>query len=466
MTHRTDDRGGHALSLSLSLVAIPGAAQSCDANWDCNLVFDGDTSDVAVGAVIRAWGPEDEVFVAYERRFPTQTDDPHELYVNKYRCSGSDCSSPTLVVSESMVGQEVLFDQGVVPTMNVYEPSSSSSRYLNFVVRDRADRLAPNCGSATVDYVDASPNDTQATNLDLRHWYWTPNLQAAWDLAVSTSSCIDRNAPYARTVQSGSADGYIRACWRVANSPDQIECGTQTGPNGAYTVSTLSNAPPGGGGAVRQEHVALDLDSGDRIAVHRSREQNHWRIRVRFVDDATDPDVVLFEGTSTDITEGPDYPDFHISGNGKYFVAWHEKLNSADDKIWTGRCNPNTSDCTDEANWDVDEAFAEDGLRHVHVTTDGNRLFMVYMEDDGSGAWRVRYRTKCWSDASWSASETPHEPANSGWDQSLFLGRMATAADRGDNVFHAAFVDMDNVFNGFNGDGDAYWVSRTYTDCP
>jgi hypothetical protein len=346
-------------------------------------------------------------------------------------------------------------------------------RALNLVTRDRIERYHPNCGPTTDDYVDADPGmDLQATELDIRHLWHSQTTTSQYTLDLSTTTCTDRSGGYVATVQSGGDKGLIRACWRYKGGPDEIHCATSTA-NGTYAVDPLNNF------GVHQEHVALVLDGGDRVAVHRSRESDQWRIRARFVDDVSDPDVVIREGdTNADERFGQDYPDFNMTSTGRYFAVWHEDLdagNSEDDNIYASRCRPGTEDCTDENNWNTQVVRTSQELRHVHTTSDGDRLFIAYMEDidsdPGEQTWRIAYQTKCATDTSWSAPDYPHEPAtvNSTWDQSTGYGRSAVAADRTDNVFHVVFAEGDEFLGNSDpwpDDADIYWASIPYTDCP
>jgi hypothetical protein len=465
------------LAVACLALSPAASAQSCTSatGWISRSVFNGTAgSDIPVAVSLRAWGPTDEVFVVYERRFPTQTDMPHKLYLRGYTCTDSVCGVNNAVTTyaQQQISSTVYHDQYMHPAAAI-DISSGGARKLAVVHRERIN----SCDGDSTAYQDEVPSDPEAKRLELREIQWYSNGDPTGSYVVERDPsgdnvCTDRGTPYARY---NNSLGRTRACWRwdddkpTSGAKTQIHCGRRDS-SGSYTVTTLTNPEPSVSGIlVDQDHVSFDLDpdvSDRRLVVHRSAEMSGDKLRLRFPDDTPATDLVM---ASAD----PGQPDFAISSTGVWHMVWHEGYGESS-KIKHAWCQPGgANQCKVAGNWTT-ELVEDDGadLRHAQVNTDGDRVFVVFMVDpDGNGQYRVQYKTRCNSGVTaWEqhiAPAYPCTPTTASEDQSLLMGRPSTAVDRGSNVFHVGFLQVDALDAlGRHNDGEVIWSRITYPDCP
>jgi hypothetical protein len=163
------------LGTALLALAPPARAQSCSSGvgWISRPVFTGSAgSDIPVSVALRAWGPTDEVFLVYERRFPTQTDMPHKLYLTGYQCPDSVCASNALVpYLPQQVSSTIYHDQYAHPAVAI-DVSSGNVRKVSILYRDRA---TTGCDGDNVAFLDELPSDPEAKRLDLVEAEWYSN---------------------------------------------------------------------------------------------------------------------------------------------------------------------------------------------------------------------------------------------------------------------------------------------------
>jgi hypothetical protein len=188
---------------------------------------------------------------------------------------------------------------------------------------------------------------------------------------------------------------------------------------------------------------------------------------VRVREDPADPVVTLASGEV-------DHPAIVESSNGAILVVWSEGL-GAGSMIKMRSCTPTAgAPCDDVNDWTQVAATVHTGnrLRHPNIVTDGNRQMVTFMEDVGAEQNRVRFKSRC-ATGTWAAetAETIQHPEGdplSTWDQAMFFGHIQMAADRGDNIVHATFVEADDYDQQATipHAGSVWWTSRSYLDCP
>jgi hypothetical protein len=179
--------------------------------------------------------------------------------------------------------------------------------------------------------------------------------------------------------------------------------------------------------------------------------------------------TVAFHDTQKDTTV--DFPDFsgvvdvsfdrtHVNN------IWHPSIEVEDDQIhlvngdgdlldYRTCTKSSNSDCLDTADWDHEEL--PNDADEAAIVADGERLFIVFSEDGV-----VKTATKCVGATSWTFN-TPRPPGTKA--QMLYSGKPYAVVNKHDNVLHIAFVENSSGLQN-EGDGEAWWLRRSYTDCP
>jgi hypothetical protein len=93
------------------------------------------------------------------------------------------------------------------------------------------------------------------------------------------------------------------------------------------------------------------------------------------------------------------------------------------------------------------------------------------VDPDGAGQYRVQFKSRCNSGTiEWEpniTASTPCVPTTASDDQSLIMGRPSSAVDRGSNLFHVGYLQVDTLDAlGRHNDGDVVWSTAPYSDCP
>jgi hypothetical protein len=482
----------------------PALETTCDpddAGWSCHEVYtnDEDPEEQAVAAVISLWEPPAggarppaELYLAYETRDPADSvlPTPHRLYVDGYGCSAGDgCATATqLVTSRGLpehIGEDVLFDQPMMPSMALY--SDANGRALNILRRTRIDRAAAAstdpmlCGSGQA-YADLDgPTEPGAFNLDLEHLLWTESaapVSTTVDATDRGGACQDRG----RSDIDLNPSGDWSACWRK---------GPPVGDGEIWCRREFQLAAPQVAAAdVNFNHPTFELvgSTNTRALVYNSQDAG---------DPLPDPVVNFDLGPVHEEMGGAgwDHPDMTITSNNVVVVAWEvadpdevaaDEIKVAWCALSTGCDHPTTDPYTTE--WFFDSVTLADGAQYAHVTSDGDRIVIAYTEDVDADVDvrrnRVKVATRCLapypgSNQPWAFEDTwvvtqPQEPANTDWSQSLMWGHSAVAMDRVDNALHVAWVEAnqvqplvvygeDHYQPGY--EADVYWASTAYDDC-
>lgn len=292
-----------------------------------------------MASAVRVWGPTNEAFVAYERRFPTGDDIPHELYLKGYECNangGPMCGSGNMPVTfaEQLVGNALYHDQFLNPSAALTRVGSGA-RQLSTV---RRRRIVDGCDGDTTAYRDEGTGDPEAQLVDLEESEWFSDTETETNRTVETDllfdgECTDRGVSYTRYDPSVDRP---RAVWRWDDDPldatdkkQEVRHGVR-GSGGRWTKTVLSNEDPNAPGTFYdQDHPALDIDAGQSLVVHRSVQGTDNKVLMRFLSDPADPRLTL--------TSDGDYPNLDVSSTGWYHAVWHDHAPGS--IIWHGECD-------------------------------------------------------------------------------------------------------------------------------
>jgi hypothetical protein len=420
--------------------------------WDTEVVFDGTPQGtVATVAAVKSWSPTDEIFVVYEVMDPATQPFTTQLYVAGYQCTPADCSTIAQVYGPDPVGRP-LRGQPAQPTLAIRRGPELSVLHRG--------RTFADCDGDGVLY-DQETEGSDLEDLDLIEDIWDPTSGWTAEIPVVSSTVTPCGNRGLSSLRHHPSTRDPHACWahQPDTGPDELECGSR--PLAApflWSSTTLDN------GGDKQDHAWLTFDAaGNRVVAHRHTNES---VAVRFVDGG---DL----SASFDAGLEEDYPALsYARATGTFHLAWHE-ASGEDSQLRYARCEPATASagCQDWADWSGSLETVQDTgehLKHVGLAVDRQRVFLVYMEDidddDVTEQYRVRWRTRCGTDA-WSSPETLRTPSTDTWDQSITYGRPVLAVNRQDNVLHVVFTEADS--HNFNyTDSDVIWSRTTYEDCP
>ncbi|MEQ1692463.1 MAG: hypothetical protein ABMA00_14335 [Gemmatimonas sp.] len=230
----------------------------------------------------------------------------------------------------------------------------------------------------------------------------------------------------------------------------------------------------------KRQHPDLLLDgSNNRVVFTQDTQSNgaNQQIVVHFPD--TGASSLTLEANGVNGITAVNYPQVDDSTNGIWHLVFYEDYTSggtSGSKIRHAYCTASTG-CDAIGEWKFEDVATTTSanllLRNPYVTTDGNRVFIVYMEDTNSTTtqtYKADYESTCGTASagwSWAAASSTPRSATSGWSQSLFMGRKPVAANRVDNVFYWDYAEVSSYPTSPSmSDGDLWWSRTTYTDCP
>lgn len=441
------------------------AAQS----WTSVLIEPNTATTEPVGVSVRQWTATDQVFFAIETR-ESAGDMEHLIQVEEWTCSNPSCTAVSLTDGPDVLDNVIRGDQYMNASMGIQRETSTAPIKLQMAMRGL---YHLDCDGDGIDYAAEPLNDKNVTGLTMRRWIWDTAVgEYAYPPVLLfppvNTVCEDAGLSYTR-IQTATQEPHTVFRWNTNPGPggalDRLEYAVNT------TSTTVPNTNPGGS-TVEQEHAQFDFyDEGEkRVVAHRSYEQTapgvvQWVIRVQFLDESPAPDVRFFG------THDADYPSI-VYHDERFHLVWNEQNNArTDGKIWYATCDRTSTDCFLAGNWDVELVDAGSDMQHANVEVDGNRVFIVYMDDldptFGDMDYRVRVKTQCFGAAAWStvSEATPRSPANAEWTQSIYMGRPNFALNRVDNLFHLGLIEAQSYLPTAN-DREAYWVRASYSDCP
>lgn len=437
--------------------------------WIEQRIQEGDEDLVPVGVAIRQWGPTDEVFFAVESRVP-EPDGDHTLAVQHWTCGDSSCTTATINGLEDPIGDALRLGQYWFPSMAIQrlDPQGESGerpRQLHIVARDR---IRANCvgNGAYESFTNAFDNNVRF--LDLREFRWDTsagaqpaNPSGQVRMGDFDEICEDAQLSWTK-VFSGTGEVHTSYTWN--ENPDNI-----AQPTGVPDVEVARSAPPAQGNGwdrliasrwywyngdpVVQQNPSFDFYDDDARAVAYDVTDG---ARVQFVDDATpwNHDVEFPGIAGTGINARPSIA-YHVA-SGRYHLVGSPE--NSQDVLYTTCQEGLGVDCLDGADWSVPTIIGQGD--HASVEVDGDKVFVVYENA------AVYVLSQCVGDASWNV-QVPRAPVG-GRLQSLYSGRPTFAINKQANVLHVAFTERPQTIpNEVNPDeGDAWWVRRTYNDCP
>jgi hypothetical protein len=420
--------------------------------WESEVVYDGTPlGPVATVAAVKTWPATDEVFVLYEVKDPATQPFITQMYVTGYQCTPADCSTVAQAYGPDAVGRP-LRGQPAQPTLAIRRGIQGPELSILHRGRTHAD-----CDADGVLY-DQETEGPDLEDLDLLEEIWAPASGWLSEIPVVSTTTTPCSNWGLSTLHHHT--GSVHACWahQPPTGPDELQCGSRLlAAPFLWSWTTFDN------GGDKQDHAWLAFDSdGNRIVAHRHTNES---IAVRFVDQG---DL----SASFDAGLEEDYPVLDYARNtGTLHLAWHE-ADGVDSLLRYASCAPAlaASGCQDWTDWELSLETVQDtgdNLKHVGMVVDGQRVFLVYMEDIDAGVteqYRIQWRTRCGTEP-WSAPETLRTPAIDTWDQSITYGRPVLAVNRQDNVLHVVFTEADS--HNFNySDSDVIWARTSYEDCP
>jgi hypothetical protein len=441
-------------------------ATLAQAQWTGIRIQEGDDDLVPVGVAIRQWGPTKDVFFAIESRVPVLNGD-HTAAVHHWSCSNASCTGATPVGQAHPIGDAVRLGQYWFPSMAVQRLDVLNlPRKLHIVARDR---IRVNCVGTEAYAAKNNPLDDNIRFLDLREFTWdtqvgTLQITPASQLRLGDMDevCEDAGTSWTK-VFPGTGHVYTSYSWNetpyahpAGVVPPDVEVADRPDNGGFWSNDVVPRWYWHAGDPTVHANPSFDFYDAEARAV--AYDTTHGA-RVQFVDDATPwAHDVLFPGISdsTGQTIDADPSIAYHAAAGRYHLVGAP---SGKEQVLYTTCQEAPGvDCLETAHWTVPTQIAS-GVR-ASVEFDGNRVFVIY-----EGAAAVTLLTKCVTDAAWT-TQTPRVPP-SGYLQSLYSGRPSMVVNKLDNVLHVAFTERVDNQPLINPDqGDAWWLRRTYSDCP
>ncbi len=436
-------------------------------SWTSVLLEPDTGTTIPVAVAVRQWPATDQVFFAIEiRETGALSENEHLLEVHEFTCGNAPCSTVTLTDGPDVLDGVLRGGQFMNTSMGIHRETATAPITLSLV---RRSVVEDDCDADGLNYDTEGIGDTNVRNLAIRRWGWDTSVGANFPTIIQSTPgntiCEDAGLSYTRVLTPGHVT-HAAYRWNVnpdINALDRIEYW-----NGVSNI-TVPNTNPGGG-QTEQDHVTFDFyDNSKRVIAHRSWETVggvlRSVIRVQFLDEPAPAPDIRFVGDFVS-----DYPSI-VYDNNRFHLVWHDQQATTAGRVRYATCTrAGASTCLNVSDWAVELVDTGTDLQHASVEVDGNKVFIVYMDDIDpmpDKDYRVRAKTQCFGAAAWSSvtEVTPRSPANAEWAQSLFMGRPNFAVNRLDNVFHLAMVEQLQYLP-TNDDAEAWWVRTTYSDCP
>jgi hypothetical protein len=419
--------------------------------WEATRVAGADPEGgfpTVLGLDLLEGGPD--VFAVYVVRHPEDAVSSvvQDVRASRWSCPDPGCGRPA-PIAELEVGAPTRVD---APLPSLAVAPGPSGPVAHVVRREKVTR---DCDGDGVTYDDVDPGRAELRNLDLVEWTWDP------DADTLTSRVIDANPPgtcHDRALSmTRHADGAVWTCFTYrGDGPDAVWCAVRRDDAEAWDTSLrLDNE------GANEDHASYALREGRPfLGTHRRHDLDWHAIQLRDVFSDTPPVTQVGE------TRVVNHPSVAVAYDGRVHVVWTDGVDH-NTSVRYATCS-GALGCRQGSAWRgtgaESDIFHAPNLEHAMIAVDGEKQFVAFGQGAEEGGARVMVMERC-GEGPWSEPEGVREPDAPTEQQLVYPGRPALALDRVHNVLHVAMVEIDADIE-IATDGDAWWMHRTYEDCP